>query len=118
MSTRRYYSTDLTEAQWALLLTLLPARKWRPGGPGRPPCDRRRVINGILYLLKTGCQWRMLPREFGKWSTIYAYLAQNQQLTVVANSFSASLEVMHTAEPRSVNGGLLTESGGETITPT
>jgi putative transposase len=73
MSTRRNYPTDVTEAQWALLATLLPARKWRPGGPGRPPCDLRRVINGILYLLKTGCQWRMLPREFGKWSTIYAY---------------------------------------------
>lgn len=51
MSTRRYYSTDLTEAQWALLYPLLPARKWRPGSPGRPPCDLRRVINGILYLL-------------------------------------------------------------------
>jgi putative transposase len=73
MSTTRYYPTDVTAAQWALLSTLLPARKWRPGGPGRPPYDLRRVINGILYLLKTGCQWRMLPRDFGKWSTIYAY---------------------------------------------
>lgn len=73
MNTTRYYPTDVTEAQWALLLTLLPARKWRPGGPGRPPCNLRGVINGILYLLKTGCQWRMLPREFGKWNTIYGY---------------------------------------------
>jgi putative transposase len=73
MSTTRYYPTDLTEEQWGLLRTLLPARKWRPGGPGRPPYDLRGVINGIVYLLKTGCQWRMLPREFGKWSTIYAY---------------------------------------------
>ena len=59
MSPRRYYSTDLTEAQWAFLFPLLPARKWHSGGPGRPPCDLRRVINGIVYLLKTGCQWRM-----------------------------------------------------------
>lgn len=73
MSTRRYYPTDLTEAQWELLRALLPERKWRPGGPGRPPYNLRCVINGILYLLKTGCQWRMLPGEFGKWSTIYAY---------------------------------------------
>lgn len=72
MSTPRYYPTDLTEAQWTLLVALLPARKWRPGGPGRPPCDVRRVLNGLLYLLKTGCQWRMLPREFGKWNTVYA----------------------------------------------
>jgi putative transposase len=73
MSTTRYYPTDVTEEQWALLLALLPARKWHPGGPGRPPYDLRLVLNGILYLLKTGCQWRLLPREFGKWSTIYAY---------------------------------------------
>jgi len=73
MSTTRYYPTDLTEEQWELLVSLLPGRRWRPGGPGRPPYDLRRVINGILYLIKTGCQWRMLPREFGKWNTIYGY---------------------------------------------
>jgi putative transposase len=73
MSTTPYYPTDLTEEQWQLLLALLPARKWRPGGPGRPPYDVRCVINGIWYLLKTGCQGRMLPREFGQWATIYAY---------------------------------------------
>ena len=70
MSTMQYYPTDLTEAQWTLLLALLPARKWHPGGPGRPPCDLRQVLNGIWYLLKTGCQWRMLPHEFGKWTTV------------------------------------------------
>lgn len=73
MSTTPYYPTDLTEAQWTLLFTLLPVRKWRPGLPGRPPCDLRQVLNGIFYLLKTGCQWRMVPREFGKWNTIYSY---------------------------------------------
>jgi putative transposase len=89
MSTRRYYSTDLTEAQWALLLPLLPARKWRPGGPGRPPCDLRRVINGILYLLKTGCQWRMVPQEFGKWSTVYAYFNRWRRTGVWARLMAA-----------------------------
>ena len=89
MSTRRYYSTDLTEAQWALLYPLLPARKWRPGGPGRPPCDRRRVINGILYLLKTGCQWRMGPGEFGKWSTLYAYFKRWRRTGVWARLMAA-----------------------------
>src|SRR5689334_14218731 len=73
MSTPPYYPTDLTDAQWTLLLGLLPARKWHVGGRGRPPCDLRQVLNGIFSLLKTGCQWRMIPREFGKWNTIYAY---------------------------------------------
>jgi transposase len=48
MSTTPYYPTDLTAAQWTLLLALLPARQWRPGGPGRPPCDLRQVLNGIF----------------------------------------------------------------------
>jgi putative transposase len=89
MSTKRYYPTDLTEAQWALLLPLLPPRKWRPGGPGRPPCDLRRVLNGILYLLKTGCQWRMVPQEFGKWSTLYAYFKRWRRAGVWANLMEA-----------------------------
>jgi putative transposase len=85
MSTTPYYPTDLTEAQWTLLVALLPERKWRPGGPGRPPCDLRQVLNGILYLLKAGCQWRMVPREFGKWNTIYAYFKAWRQAGVWAN---------------------------------
>jgi putative transposase len=76
MSTTRDYPTDVTEAQWQLLRALLPTRKWHPGGPGRPPYDLRCVINGLWYLLKTGCQWRMLPREFGKWATIYGYFTR------------------------------------------
>jgi putative transposase len=89
MSTTRYYPTDLTEEQWALLLALLPARKWRPGGPGRPPCDLRGVLNGILYLLKTGCQWRMLPWEFGKWNTIYSYFKRWRRTGVWASLMEA-----------------------------
>jgi len=89
MSTTRYYPTDLTEAQWTLLLALLPARKWRPGGPGRPPCDLRQVLNGILYLLKTGCQWRMVPREFGKWNPLYAYFKAWRQAGVGAKLMEA-----------------------------
>ena len=89
MSTRRYYPTEVTEAQWALLWALLPARKWRPGGPGRPPCDRRRVSTGILSLLKTGCQWRMGPRDFGKWSPIYAYCKRWRRAGVWARLMAA-----------------------------
>lgn len=65
------YPTDLTDKQWQVIHPLLP--KWRPGGPGRKPCDLRTVVNGILYLTKTGCQWRMIPLEFGKWKTLYGY---------------------------------------------
>lgn len=89
MSTTQYYPTDLTEGQWQLLRALLPERKWRLGGPGRPPYDLRGVLNGILYLLKTGCQWRLLPREFGKWNTIYGYFRRWRRVGVWADLMEA-----------------------------
>ena len=73
MNTQKQYPTNLIETQWQLLLTLLPKPKWRFGCPGRPPVNLRQVFNGILYLTKTGCQWRMLPRAFGCWQTVYGY---------------------------------------------
>jgi putative transposase len=74
MSADTHYPTDLSDAQWDLLNSLLPQRAWHPGGRGRPPsCDVRDIVNGILSLAKTGCQWRMIPQDFGHWSTIYGY---------------------------------------------
>ena len=73
MSTQKQYPTDLTDSQWKRIEPLLPVAKKIPGGPGRPTSDVRRVVNGILYVNKTGCQWRMMPKEYGPWSTIYGY---------------------------------------------
>jgi putative transposase len=73
MSTACHYPTDVSEAQWEVLQLVLPPPTWRPGGPGRKPRDLRCVINGIFYVNKTGCQWRMLPQEFGPWETVYGY---------------------------------------------
>ena len=70
MSTDYDYPTDLTDDQGELLQPQLPERTWRPGGPGRPPCDVRRRLNGILYLNKTGGQWRLVPKALGHWSTL------------------------------------------------
>ena len=69
----RTYPTDLTDAQWALLEPLLPPPRW-PQGAGRPrSVSLRRVINGLLYLERTGCQWRLLPKEFPYWGTVRYY---------------------------------------------
>jgi putative transposase len=73
MSTYCHYPTDVSEAQWELLQPLLPQPTWRPGGPGRKPLDLRRVVNGIFYVNKTGCQWRMIPKDLGNAHTIYGY---------------------------------------------
>jgi putative transposase len=61
------YSSDLTNEQWQVLRPLLP----KPARRGRPPIDRRRVLNAILYIVRTGCQWRQLPVDFPNWKTVY-----------------------------------------------
>ncbi|HWH71561.1 MAG TPA: IS5 family transposase [Candidatus Sulfotelmatobacter sp.] len=63
------YPTDLTDAQWEILEPLLPKPKKR----GRRPADRRRILNGLFYLVRAGCAWRLLPKEFGPWETVYGY---------------------------------------------
>ncbi len=63
---RRSYPSDLSEREWAILEPLIPPAK--PGGHPRTT-DMREVINAILYLDRTGCQWRALPHEFPPWST-------------------------------------------------
>ncbi len=61
------YPSDLTEGQWQKIRGLLPKKKKR----GRKPLDRRSVMNAILYVVRTGCQWRALPKDFPKWSSVY-----------------------------------------------
>jgi putative transposase len=64
------YASDLTDAEWRLVEPLLPARcRW-----GRPRvADLRAVLDGLLYILATGCQWRALPRDFPPRSTVQGY---------------------------------------------
>src|SRR6195256_6886755 len=61
------YPSDLTNEQWQLLRPLLPKASKR----GRPPIDRRDILDAILYVVRTGCQWRQLPIDFPKWKTVY-----------------------------------------------
>jgi transposase len=68
---REMYASDLTEEQWKLL-----APHWVKPSPtvrrrGRPPKqDFRAAVNGLRYVVKTGCQWRMLPKDFPPWQTV------------------------------------------------
>ncbi len=66
----RVYPTDLTDAQWEVLRSLIPQQT----GPGRPRrVSLRAGVNALLYLERTGCQWRMLPKEFPGWTTVRYY---------------------------------------------
>jgi transposase len=62
------YPTDLTDAEWQRIEALLP----RPSRRGRRrSVDLREVMNAIRYLVRTGCGWRMLPKDFPRWQTVY-----------------------------------------------
>ena len=59
--------SDLTDAQWALIAPLLPVKP----GPGRPQTyPPRSIVNAMLYRLRTGCQWRLLPMDYPQWTAV------------------------------------------------
>ena len=63
------YPTDLTDSQWHLIKDWLPP----PARTGRPRLDLHEVFNAICYVLKGGIQWRLLPRDFPCWQSVYHY---------------------------------------------
>jgi putative transposase len=86
MNRRSAYPTDLTDHQWELLAPLLPA----PAVTGHPrEHDLREVVNALLYMTHTGCQWRFVPHDFPPWSVVRYYF---DQWTV-----DGTLERIHTA---------------------
>jgi transposase len=71
--TRTSYPSNISDAQWHLIEPFLPAA---PGG-GRPrKTDLREVVNALLYILRTGCQWEYLPKDFPPKSTVWRYFDQ------------------------------------------
>lgn len=72
---RKAYPTDLSDGQWAIVEPLLPPAKNRYGGRPRV-APLREVVNAILYLLRSGCQWEMLPHDLLPKSTVYDYFVQ------------------------------------------
>lgn len=67
---RKAYPSDLTDAEWAPLEPFIPPVK-TGGRPAKYP--RREVVNAILYVLRSGGSWRMLPHEFPPWQSVYGY---------------------------------------------
>ena len=62
-----FYESSLTEAQWDYLKPMLP----KPAKRGRPRTDLRRILDAILYVVKSGAPWRYLPMDFPPWKTVY-----------------------------------------------
>ena len=70
---RAPYPSDLTTRQWQLIEPLLPPPT--PGGRARE-VDLREVVNGICYMSRSGCAWRMLPHDLPPWGTVHWYYRQ------------------------------------------
>lgn len=62
----------LTDKHWEWIADVFP----KPAATGRPPCDRRMVADGILWILRTGSPWRDLPEQFGPWQTVWRLFDQ------------------------------------------
>ncbi|HEX4147443.1 MAG TPA: IS5 family transposase [Pirellulales bacterium] len=72
-SSRKAYPTDLSDEQWELIELVIPPPK--PGGRPRD-ADMREVVNAMFYLVRSGCQWSMLPHDLPPKSTVYEYFSQ------------------------------------------
>jgi transposase len=66
------YPSDLTDAEWALIEPLIPPAK---KGGNKRTVDVRAVVNGVMYVLSTGCQWRYIPKDLPPRSTVHDYLS-------------------------------------------
>jgi transposase len=69
---RRCYPSDLSDAGWAVLQPLMPVRDARKGG-ARRRYDDRLVLDAIFFVLRSGCQWRMIPRDLLPWDAAYRW---------------------------------------------
>jgi transposase len=70
MATRHPYPSDLSDREWAQVERFIPTPK--PGG--RPvKYERREIVNALLYINRTGCQWRALPHDLPPWDSVYWY---------------------------------------------
>lgn len=92
-------SWELPDSAWARIEPLLPKPRSRYRGRGknrkhiggRPAADRRKVMNGILYVLRTGCQWNALPKEYGSGKTAHRYFQRWVRTGVFLHMWQAGL---------------------------
>ena len=83
---------DITNEQWQRIAEFIPEPKARPGQSGRPPQDARSVLNGILWILRTGAPWKDLPERYPPRSTCHRRFQQWIRLGVFDRILTALAE--------------------------
>jgi len=104
-----HYDTNLTDAQWAYLKPMRP----KPAKRGRPPKDRRRIIDAILYLVKCGCPGRYRPADFPHWKTVCPVFRQwihHQQWAVLNAALRGLVRKTHGKRSRPTAAMLASQS--------
>ena len=97
MAKNKRYPSDLTDAQWELIEPLVPA----PRTGGRPAVhSRRRIVDAIPYVNRTGCAWRQLPHDFPPWATVYWYLKSWHEAGVIDRLHDALRDRVRDASDR------------------
>ncbi|MFF8366838.1 IS5 family transposase [Rhodococcus erythropolis] len=94
------YPSDLTDEQWALVEPLLPAPRTGPKGGRREKHPRRRTVDAIMYVVRTGCAWRQLPHDFPPWQTVYWYFVRWHDEGTVTHIHNALRAQVRQAEGR------------------
>ena len=124
-------SWELSDSMWERIEPLLPKEKSRYRGRGkhrrhiggRPAADRRRTMAGILYVLRTGCQWNAAPREYGSGKTLHKYFQRWKRAGVFKKMWRAGLQAYDACKGigwqwQSVDGAMVKAPlGGEATGP-
>jgi putative transposase len=87
------YTTDLSNSQWQVISKFLNLRR-------RRKYDLRKIVNAILYLIKTGCQWRMLPKDLPKWGMTYYYFRSWKKQGIIEKIHNALVKLLRKGEGR------------------
>ena len=98
---RRTYSTDLTDTQWALLEPFFPAVDRPDKRNGRPrKYPYREILNGIFYVVRSGCAWSLMPHDLPPWDTCYHYFSKWSKSGLLVELHTALREKTRTSQGR------------------
>ena len=97
------YPSDLTDTQWDCISHHFATGKYG----NRAIHTRRSLVNGMLYVVKTGCQWRMLPKDFAPWKTVYGYFRRLSKLGIWEKVLADLVKVKRLKNGRNEHPSLL-----------